>query len=209
MSKQATKIRLINCGYHTIQESLIFIDDKRVPAISFKRNSLGYNETFSISLEDLAFERLMHKELSDAFKNGQVVYIDDHVCINDPKYVEKDWSWRNTLTEYAKANADECLLKFKIVISDSKYKDSAKSQYCVLFREFCGIETKSTFNKDINKSVLQKAEAILKRGERNQQTDKQYLFALLWTCFSATNERGKNHNFRSCERGWSFRANDK
>lgn len=166
MSKQATKIRLVNCGYHTIQESMTYIDGKFVHPISFKKYSLAYNETFAISREDFAYELLVNPELNELFKEGKLVYIDFHVCINDPKYVEKNPVGMNILSEYAKANADECLLKFKLVAPTERYGSSSRSQYCVLFREICGIETRATFSKEANQSVLQKANAILDRNEK-------------------------------------------
>lgn len=164
MSKQATKIRLINCGYHTIQEAMTYINGKFVHPISFKKHSLAYNETYSISIEDFAFELMFNPELNELFKKGKLVYVDFHVCINDPKYIEKNSVGMSVLSEYAKANADECLLKFKIVPENEKKYGSSKSQYCVLFREICGIDTKATFSKEANKSMLQKANAILDRN---------------------------------------------
>lgn len=164
MSKQATKIRLINCGYHTIQEAKTYINGKFVHPISFKKYSLAYNETFAISREDFAYELIINPELNDLFKEGKLVYIDFHVCINDSKYIEKNPVGMNILSEYAKSNADECLLKFKIVPKNEKKYGSSNSQYCVLFREICGIDTKATFSKEANKSALQRANSILNRN---------------------------------------------
>lgn len=44
---------------------------------------------------------------------NQYVFVENHLCINHPEYVEKDRNGDLILSNYALANMDECCVKFK------------------------------------------------------------------------------------------------
>lgn len=159
ISKQATKIRLIDLGYDGAIEAFTFIDGHYVAPVGFSKGSLDRDESYSVGVKDLIIAKLFNPDLAKGFEEGKLIYVDHHVCLNEPKYLDKDSSGRTILSDYAKYTAQECLLKFTIKIS-GKY---SRSSYCTLFREFGGIEANYTFSAEANKSAKAKADAILGR----------------------------------------------
>ncbi|WP_010651618.1 helix-turn-helix domain-containing protein [Oceanobacillus massiliensis] len=134
VSKVAAKIRMIDLGYKQAIGVYNYIDEQYVPSHSFDEIALTNNQTFSISAQDILYEYATKPALKQLLDSGEFLYVNAHVCINDPKYIQKNDAGYATLTDYARNHIDECCLIFDV-------KAKANSRYgieyykeAVLFR---------------------------------------------------------------------------
>lgn len=134
--KSAAKTRLVDVGFYEAVGTYIYTDKKRIkPHKPSKANVITGKQTYSIGLTDLFCEILGNSDLKTSIDCGKYVYVDSHVVLNTPKYVDKSSSDTWQLTKYARHNMDECCLVFDVEVS-AKYKIPDKySTYCVLNRE--------------------------------------------------------------------------
>lgn len=114
----ATKNRLYGFGIEEARGALNYIDGKYVPPHSWKKGFLGPKQTFSIGFHDLAQLLSKHDLLGKLFLEGKFIYIDSHICLNLPKYIEALEDNKLSMTYYARTHMDECCLVFE---KDHKY----------------------------------------------------------------------------------------
>ncbi|MEB6113921.1 ImmA/IrrE family metallo-endopeptidase [Kurthia gibsonii] len=122
VSKVAAKIRMIDLGYKQAIGVYNYIDEQYVPSHSFDEIALANNQTFSISAQDILYEYATKPALKQLLDSGEFLYVNAHVCINDPKYIQKNDAGYATLTDYARNHIDECCLIFDV-------KAKANSRY--------------------------------------------------------------------------------
>ncbi|TQS71925.1 ImmA/IrrE family metallo-endopeptidase [Ornithinibacillus gellani] len=134
VSKVAAKIRMIDLGYKQAMGIFNYIDEKYVPSHSFDEEALKNNQTFSISAHDLLFEYAVRPKLREMIDSGNFLYVDSHVCINDPKYIEYDINGYVKLTNYARNHIDECCLIFDIKVKVNNQYGFKSYKKSVLFR---------------------------------------------------------------------------
>lgn len=158
ISRQATKLRLVDCGIHEAIEAYNYVDGHYVAPVGFKKGTLESNETFAISLQDLLFQMVMNPELKRAFDENKLYYLHSHVCLNKPEYIELGENGRPQISEYARMNAHESMIKFRVELNDKNI--SRHYSWCSLFREFNGISRTTTFDKDILKDFDARIEAM-------------------------------------------------
>ena len=65
---------------------------------------------------------------------GNYVFVENHVCLNDNKYITRDLNDKVVLTEYARKHIDECCLKFTCNIKDLSQPTSFVT-FCYLGRD--------------------------------------------------------------------------
>ena len=116
VSRQAAKIRLIELGFDEAIGTFTYLDGHYVKPHGFRKGSLKWNQTFSVSAQDAAIERFMNAELKELTKNGDYLFVDNHFVYNAPLYVRKDEYGRMELTEYALSHMDECCLVFYMTV---------------------------------------------------------------------------------------------
>lgn len=133
--------RLAEVGYEYMLGSLNWVDGKYATPYSFDRGSLKYNETFTISKLDYLsmFEKLeSYNELSNfgiAMLSGSLIFVDNHVVINSPKYVKKDIFGRNQLTNEARNHLNKCAIKFKVNTVNAIDEEDRIGTMCYLCRD--------------------------------------------------------------------------
>lgn len=130
----AIKKRLIDLGYDEVIGILNWVDGKYIKNYSFKKGSLKPNETFTIKFNDLV--ALVHNGnnvLMAQLYSGKYIFVENHIVLNDEKYVEKDTFGNFILTEYARFNLDECALKF--ICKSQVIKSNDVLMYCYLARD--------------------------------------------------------------------------
>ena len=133
----AVKKRLFDLGYEDALGVLNYVDGTRIPIrpFSFKKGSLLHNETYVISFVD--FLKMMQENSSSLFTaliQKQYVFVENHICINDSKFIKYNEHGRQILTEYARYHIDECCIKFKCS-SKKLINDGDALMYCYLSRE--------------------------------------------------------------------------
>lgn len=134
VSKVAAKIRMIDLGYKQAIGVYNYIDEQYVPSHSFDEIALKNNQTFSINSQDVLYEYATKPALKQLLDSGEFLYVNAHVCINDPKYIQKNDAGYATLTDYARNHIDECCLIFDV---KAKANDRYGIEYykeAVLFR---------------------------------------------------------------------------
>ncbi|EOI6006815.1 MULTISPECIES: hypothetical protein [Enterococcus] len=90
------------------------------------------------------------------------IYVESHICLNLPEYVERDIFGKIGLTEYARHHMDECCLSFTLSLKhDSKDEDYVFR--CILNRDE---------NSSLTFNVAFSADAKLDVIEQSQQMKK-------------------------------------
>ena len=120
VSKQSAKLRMIELGYSEAQGVLNYVNGGYVENHAFAPNSLGRDQTFTISFEDALSLYAGDRAFRQVIDGGRFLYVDGHYCLNSGKYLYR----RNGslfLTSYAKAHMDECCLIFTLRWGGVKY----------------------------------------------------------------------------------------
>lgn len=110
VSITATKIRLSELGINELTGIYEFIDDTYVESYFYKQKQ-NENISFSISRYDFSFLYFINSTFREVLKNGNYIYVDKHLCVNDEKYII-DNIFGKHLTQYARENIYTCCLPF-------------------------------------------------------------------------------------------------
>lgn len=169
VSRSAAKIRMLDAGYEEAVGSFTYVDGRYVQPYAFKKGAIQRNQTYSISVEDAEIIAFSNMRMMSQAKKGAYVFVDSHMCLNDPKYVVSDENGSVRMTEYGRLHVDECCLVFDLKVKAvNKYGEQFYKE-CVLFRDVnSGIEFTTSFSKDINDNVMAEADAIINRGREIQ-----------------------------------------
>lgn len=116
VSRAAAKIRMVDAGYEEAIGAFNYIDGRYVAAHKARKGFLKRNETFSISVQDAAIQRVVDPKLKEAIENGRYQYVDSHYVRSSPLYLEYDENGNTRLTHYARNHMDECCLVFQLSI---------------------------------------------------------------------------------------------
>lgn len=135
VSKVAAKIRMIDLGYKQAIGVYNYVDEQYVPSHSFDEIALKNNQTFSISAQDVLYEYAAKPAFRELMDSGQFLYVNAHVCINDPKYIQENAGGYATLTEYARNHIDECCLIFDVKAKKNARYGIEYYREAVLFRD--------------------------------------------------------------------------
>ena len=109
----ATQKRLAEFGIEEARGAFNYVDGRYVPVHSWQKGFLGLDQTFSIELKDLSKLLLEHQSVKNRLTEGGLIYIDSHICLNDPKYVVLSEDDIPKMTYYARTHMDECCLVFE------------------------------------------------------------------------------------------------
>lgn len=168
VSKQATKIRLVEVGIKAAAGTLIYVDNHYVPAHSYNPDSIKENQTFTISTVDAAIQRNFNTALHSLTGEGDYLFIENHFVYNAPLYVQKDSDGHLQLTGYARSHMDECCLAF-----DMKIQGAVSKEYhtiCYLNREPGGYTFELSFNDEFQNSPKED-QIALRMADRKEEMD--------------------------------------
>ena len=170
VSRHAAKMRMVDAGYEEAIGAFTFIDGHYVRPHAFKKGSLQKDQTYCISADDAQIIAFSDMRLADQSQKGSYIYVDSHMCLNDPKYVTRDENNVVQMTDYGRLHVDECCLVFKLKVkATNKYGEEFYKE-CVLFRDVnSGIIFQTTFAKDVSENVMDKADAILAHENEMQR----------------------------------------
>ncbi|MBW7571251.1 YgjP-like metallopeptidase domain-containing protein [Caproiciproducens faecalis] len=123
VSRQAVKTRMRQLGYSIIDGVYTYVNGHYIPHFSFNAEAVGRNQTFTISATDLFKAYCCSKEFRKIIDSGNVVYVDGHLCVNKPEYVEIGDDGTCHMTKYGLAHVDECCYLFDLGYTyESKYQ---------------------------------------------------------------------------------------
>lgn len=170
VSRHAAKMRMVDAGYEEAIGAFTYIDGHYVKPHAFKKGSLQKDQTYCISADDAQIITFSDIRLSAQSQKGSYIYVDSHMCLNDPKYVTRDENNTVQMTDYGRLHIDECCLVFKLKVkATNKYGEEFYKE-CVLFRDVdSGIVFQTTFAKEVSADVMGKADAILARETEIQR----------------------------------------
>ena len=131
----AARKRLIDLGFELAVGAYNWVDDHYVRPYAFKKGSLASNETFTVSYKDVYKKVIANTKLRMAVLSSQYVFVENHLCVNSPDFVEKDENGDLILTDYALSNMDECCVKFKYKTIKGFTADSDYGLVCYLSRD--------------------------------------------------------------------------
>jgi len=138
----SAKIRMVEAGYKEAIGVLTYVDGHYVRPHYFRKDSISLKQTYTVSVVDIAIERLTNRKFGVRLEEGDYVFVENHVCFNSEKYLEYDSSGRLRMTEYGRLHIDECCLFFDIKVkSVNKYSEAFYTE-CVLYRD---ADSKVTF----------------------------------------------------------------
>lgn len=137
VSVYSVKKRLLEIGIKEVAGCLDYVDGHYVTPYGFKEESLSYNETYTISREDLINALDSDAHLLMALSKGQYRFVENHLVYNDEKYIKTNVDGELELTKEARSHIDECAVKFSIQSDGSIFKDNKSSfvTFCYLCRE--------------------------------------------------------------------------
>jgi len=136
VTKYAARNRMIDVGFEIAIGAYNWIDDGFVPSYSFALHSLADDETYVISRVDLA-QVIKENSLFNATFLGSYVFVENHLVLNDKKFVDENEHGRLVLTLYGRSHVDECCLKFRFIVKKSFFSNNSKTlaTFCYLCRE--------------------------------------------------------------------------
>ena len=175
VSRIAAKIRMIDAGYEEAVGTFTYIDGHYVKPHGFRKGSIKVNQTFSLSAQDAAVERIVNQELRALTDNGDYLFIDNHYVYNAPLYVRAGENGKLDLTDYARSHMDECCLVFDMTVT-SKVADKYHTE-CFLNREPSDITFEIKYHNGYQIAPQERQVAMRKKQQeeyiaiRKQMTD--------------------------------------
>jgi len=134
VSKLAAKIRMIDLGYQEAEGVYTYVDDHYILNYIFEENAIRRGQTYTIGIQDALFEYATNLKFREIINSGNYLFVENHFCINDSKYIRFNESGLPQLTDYARQHIDECCFVFNIKArANDKYGVKYYSE-CILFR---------------------------------------------------------------------------
>lgn len=115
VSIYAARKRMIEVGFDIAQGAFNWADGKYVKPYCYKKGSCGKDESFTISFSEFNEQLYSMGELVFELIQGKYIFIENHVCLNNEKYIVKNEQGKLELTNYARHHIDECCVKFQCV----------------------------------------------------------------------------------------------
>ena len=167
ISRQAAKIRMVELGFEAAVGTFTFVDGHYVPPHSYSKGAIARNQTFTISSQDAAIQRLVNPALRSLTQDGDYIFLENHYVFKAPLYVEKSHEGHLQLTPYARSHMDECCLVF-----DMEVKGEVSSEYytvCYLNREEGAYTFEIKFSDEFQSKTPEQQKAI-RRKEKEEET---------------------------------------
>lgn len=146
VSRLAAKIRLQQLGYHEFEGIYNFVGDEYLRSYGCELRAMTENKSFTISFPNACLLSWKNESFRELMDSGQYVYVDNHFCLNDSRYVTMVEYGVYEMTDYAYQHMDECCLLFDI----SYKKDKTKSISITIFNEYVMYRGKATVEIEVD-----------------------------------------------------------
>ena len=128
VSLSMARYRMVELGYPEAEGVFAYVDGERVPDYGCAgdwKKGLTYTiprKDVLCLLEDPAFRK--------AFQSGAYIYLEHHIVLNSPEYVQVNSQGKKRLTDYARTHIDECCLAFTVSgrYADGQYREGAAAR---------------------------------------------------------------------------------
>lgn len=131
----AAKIRAIELGFEQAYGVNVYIEGKRLPDFSFSSNIIGKNGSFVIDSISALRMIITHPVLNTLYTENKIVFVNNMLCINAPKYIRLNYEEHPEMTQYALDHVDECCFLFKCKKRIKLDYDDSFYHSCFLCRE--------------------------------------------------------------------------
>lgn len=135
VTNYAARKRLLDLGYTLAGGTLNFVDGQYIKPYLYKKGALAKNETYTVSYKDVYDKIFTAPTMGAYIYQGNFVFVENHLCIESPKFVRQTKEGDHELTDYAREHLDECCVKFKCTSRSSVIRDSLATA-CYLCRQF-------------------------------------------------------------------------
>lgn len=136
VSRYAAKRRMVDIGFEDAIGAYTYIDGHYVrPTRPHKKGIINEKKTYSISANDVSLVSFADRDLSNEIQKGKYIFVDSHLVLNAPKYVQENEDGEQELTEYARYHMDECCLLFDISLTQKYDIEQRYYSYCILNRD--------------------------------------------------------------------------
>lgn len=134
VTNYAARKRLLDLGFTLAGGTLNYVDGQYIKPYLYKKGALAKDETYTVSYKDI-YDKIFSSTMGAYIYQGNFVFVENHLCIESPKYVQKTEEGDHELTVYAREHLDECCVKFKCTSRSSVIRDSLATA-CYLCRQF-------------------------------------------------------------------------
>lgn len=121
-AKSLIRTRMICMGQSGAKGAYNYVDGKYITPFAFNTDHLHSGESFVISRAQLTELYERDAEFRDLISTHEFIYVDGHVCVNQPEFV-RQYGKELQLTTWACDHVDECCLKFYREYAFSAYSD--------------------------------------------------------------------------------------
>lgn len=120
LSVESIRRCLVEGGFTGFRGISIFQDKTYLRSFCFAPDALEENETFCIPRKEM--DRLFKEDsiIREKVLDGEYVYVDGHLVLNDPAYVSYKTLITPELTQEALLHAEKCFMKFQMCRRDVK-----------------------------------------------------------------------------------------
>ena len=146
VSRLAAKIRLQQLGYHEFEGIYNFVGDEYLRSYGCELQAMTENKSFTISFPNACLLSWKNDQFRKLMDSGNYIYVDNHFCLKDPKYVNMIEYGIYEMTDYAYQHMNECCLLF-----DISYKtDKTKSISITILNEYVMYRGKTTVEIEVD-----------------------------------------------------------
>lgn len=114
VSKAMAKYRMIELGYKEAEGIGCYVDGRSVPDHGCG-GRWPEGVTYTISSYDAAVLCSEASSVAQKVRSGAYIYVENHFCLNDTRYITHDRAGQLFLTPWARSHIDECCLAFRPV----------------------------------------------------------------------------------------------
>ena len=163
VSKLAAKIRAIELGFEQAHGIFVYIDDKTIPPFSFSSKLIGKNGGFVTSSINALCIITLNPTLNSLYNQHKIVFINNMLCLNAPKYISWNDDGFPEMTPYALDHVDECCFMFHYKKRSQLEYDDSYYRTCFLCRTISTdafVETGYSTDEGTNKLTEDEANAL-------------------------------------------------
>jgi len=177
VSRLAAKLRAIELGFEQAHGTYVYIEGKSIPHFSFGSKIIGKNGSFVVDSISALRMIITHPVLDALYAEDKIVFVNNMLCINAPKYIQFNDEEQPVMTQYALDHVDECCFLFackkriKLDYDDSFYRA------CFLCREVTAdslLEAEYDAKLAKNQLTEEEAAAIAEIVKLSQQFESDF-----------------------------------
>ena len=177
VSRIAAKLRAIELGFEQAHGTFVYIEGKSIPHFSFGSKIIGKNGSFVVDSISALRMIITHPVLDALYTENKIVFVNNMLCINAPKYIQFNDEEHPEMTQYALDHVDECCFLFtckkriKLDYDDSFYRA------CFLCREITADSLlEAEYDAELAKNQLteEEAAAIAEIVKLSQQYENDF-----------------------------------